>query len=209
MLDLVILAADKNAQFALRGGLRRSEAMGTRAIEFECIVHPQRDSGVRKSGADILRLKRNGARHALLVLDYEGCGSDLSPSELEKHLDQRLATDWGDRAKAIVITPEVDIWIWGSDNALEPLLKWNLPHGIRAWLADAGFEFDQTGKPLRPKEALEAVLRQLRQPRSSALYEAVAQRISLQNCRDAAFRTLRERLVHWFPPNKPAVAERE
>lgn len=201
MHDLVLLVADKNAQFALRGALNRPEALGIRPIRFECIVHAQRDSGVRKTGADILRLKRNDARHALLVLDWEGCGASCSSAELEAQLDYRLARDWGDRAKAIVITPEVDIWIWGSDNALEVQLHWRSPIHLRRWLQEQGFGFSESGKPERPKEALEAALRHSRSPRSSALYEQIASRISLQQCRDAAFQQLRANLQSWFPPS--------
>jgi hypothetical protein len=205
MLDLALLVADKNAQFALRGAFHRPQALGIRPIEFECIVHPQRDGGARKTGADILRLKRNAAQHALLVFDWEGCGADRTAAELEAQLDQRLAVDWENRAKAIVITPEVDTWVWGSDNALEAQLKWTSPQRLRAWLIERGFEFFPNGKPVRPKEALEATLRHIQLPRSSAFYEHIAGKISLRNCQDAAFQRLRENMVEWFPMTDAAL----
>ena len=59
-------------------------------------------------------------------------------------------------------------------------------------------DFDVRGKPLRPKEALEAMVSVHRQPRSSALYERVTGRISLQRCSDPAFARLRSTLKAWF-----------
>ena len=69
----------------------------------------------------------------------------------------------------------------------------------RDFLRAKGFEFGPDGKPLRPKEALEAMVPVHRQPRSSALYEKVTNRISLQNCRDPAFLRLNQQLQAWFP----------
>ena len=66
-------------------------------------------------------------------------------------------------------------------------------------MRDRGFEFNIDGKPLRPKEALDAMRPVHKQARSSAMYEKVTQRISLQNCSDAAFVRLRTQLQAWFP----------
>ena len=73
----MLLVADKNAHFALKGALARPEAMGIRPIEFEFRVHPGRDGGTRKTGPELLALERRRFRHGLLVLDYEGSGTDL------------------------------------------------------------------------------------------------------------------------------------
>jgi hypothetical protein len=72
MKDLVLLVADKNAQFALKGALQRPEALGIRRIEFEFRVHPGRDGGARKSGPEVLAMERWRFQNGLLVLDYEG-----------------------------------------------------------------------------------------------------------------------------------------
>lgn len=68
---------------------------------------------------------------------------------------------------AIVIDPEVDVWIWGADNALREVLQWPLEGSIRAWLQSQGFAFGADDKPERPKEALEAMVPVHRQPRST------------------------------------------
>lgn len=200
MKDLVILVADKNAQFALKGALGRPESLGIRPIEFEFRVHPGRDGGTRKSGPDVLSLERRRFAHALLVLDFEGCGTDLaSATELEAQLDGRLSVHWNDKAKSIVIYPELDVWVWGSDNAVEAAIDWPADKSLRSWLCEQGFVLEANGKPTRPKEAMEAALRLPNLPRSSALYQSIAEKISLRRCGDEAFSRLRRQLREWFP----------
>lgn len=200
MKDLFILVADKNAEYALKGALTRPQALGIRPVEFEIRTHPGRDGGTRKTGPELLALKRRQFHHGLLMLDFEGSGTDLADAvALESQLDARLHNQWQDTAKAIVIEPELDIWIWGSDNAVELSIEWPVGKGVREWLREQGFEFDANEKPVRPKEALEAALRVPDLPRSSALYQHIASRISLAHCKDEAFIRLRNQLLTWFP----------
>ncbi len=199
MKDLVLLVADKNAQFALKGALERPAALGIRPVTFDFIVHPEHDGGVRKTGPDIVGLARQRFSHALLVMDFEGSGSADEALVLESRLDSRLQTAWQDRAKAIVIEPEVDAWMWGSDNAIREIVGWPHDDTIRNWLGQTGFGFQANDKPLRPKESMEAVLKESNQPRSSALYQQIASKISLRKCTDAAFQRLRQQLINWFP----------
>lgn len=134
-----------------------------------------------------------------MLLDFEGCGTQLlDPIALEQELDQEIRMTWNDKGKTIVISPEVDIWLWGSDNALREVFQWPLRKGVRNFLRAKGFAFSADGKPLRPKEALEAMVPVHRQPRSSALYEKVTKKISLRNCRDPAFLRLCKQLRIWF-----------
>jgi hypothetical protein len=199
MKDLVLLVADKNAHFALKGALGRPEALGIRPIEFEFRVHPGRDGGTRRTGPEVLALERRRFKHALLVLDFEGCGTDLpNATALETQLDGRLSTHWKDAAKSIVIEPELDVWVWGADNALEAIIEWPAGKSVREWLRERGFTFEANEKPTRPKEALEAALRIPGLPRSSALYQTIAEKISLRRCGDEAFIRLRKQLLGWF-----------
>lgn len=201
MKDLVILVADKNMQFALRGALARPEALGIRSLTFDFRPHMGRDGGARTTGVDVLALERQRFAHALLVFDLDGCGAPpgQTAEDLEQVLDQRLEALWGAQAKSIVITPEVDIWLWGADAALREALHWPLNGPVRAWLQTQGFVFDSHGKPAQPKEAIEALVRCCKLPRSSALYEKITSRISLQRCADPAFLRLRTVLRAWFP----------
>jgi len=199
MQDLVVLVADKNMQYALQGTLARHQALGIRPLTVEFRVHMGRDGGVRTTGADVLAGEATRFRHALMLLDFDGCGQeDEAPSVLEAKLGRKLHFAWGERAKAIVISPEVDIWLWGADNSMREALNWAQVDSIRDWLRGRGFGFNTDGKPLQPKEAMQAVCRVQKQPRSSALYEKITGRISLQNCTDPAFVRLREQLRGWF-----------
>lgn len=199
MNDLILLVADKSMERTLQGGLERPQSLGIRPVTFSFRQHPGRDGGTRTSGAQILALETSRFSHALLVLDHEGSGTDLAPLELERSLDGQLASAWGENAKAIVIAPELDAWMWGSDNKITELLNWPLAESIREWLSHRGFAFHPNGKPLRPKEALEAIFPVCRLPRSSAIYQKIASNISLSRCEDPAFHRLRDQLQSWFP----------
>lgn len=200
MEDLYLLVADKNMQYTLRGILSRPEALGIREVQYECDVHAGRDGGVRTSGPEMLELQREHYHHALLILDFEGSGAEEEQGILlENNLDRELARVWADKAKAIVIEPEVDIWVWGSDNSLGNILGRPQGRGIREWLRSRDFTFTSSGKPERPKEAMEALLRELRCPRSSSIYQRIIREISLHRCTDPSFLRLRRTLVEWFP----------
>jgi hypothetical protein len=197
--DLVVLAADKNMEFLLRAGFERPEALRIQPIDVRIQVHPFSDGGVRTSGATVLSHLSRQYDHAIMILDFEGSGATGSAIDLESKLDAQLARSWQDRAKAIVIEPELESWVWGSDNALKQVLRWHEETDIRKWLTENDFSFSDDGKPERPKEAFESVLRQLKRPRSSALYRRVGSSISLEKCTDTAFRRLGDQLRTWYP----------
>lgn len=198
--DLIVLVADKNMEHTIRAGLERPESLGIRRISFEILQHVQRDGGVRSTGAELIRLMRRAYSHALVVLDHEGSGAQEPPEGLEAHLDGELRPVWGTDAKAIAIVPELEAWVWGSDNALKPALAWPHEMSIRTWVSMAGFTVSNEGKPDRPKEAFEAVLRECQVPRSSAVYASIAARLSIPLCTDRALKRLRDQLRTWFPP---------
>jgi hypothetical protein len=198
MRDFVLLVPDKNTEFTVRGALPRHQALGIRQIDFEILVEQGRDGGVRRRGAQVLSVLRGRFSHAAMILDYEGCGAEVGPDELEAQLNNVLSQAWGERAKAIVIQPEVDMWMWGAEVHLRSAMSWNFAEGIRPWLESQSFTFDEDGKPIRPKEALETAFKRAGVPRSSARYEHVAQRVSLAQCTDPAFLRLRSSLASWF-----------
>ncbi len=71
---------------------------------------------------------------------------------------------------------------------------------LRQWLVEKEFLPEVTQvKPDRPKEAMEAVLRYVRKPRSSAIYRAIASTVSLASCDDPAFLKFRRTLQNWLP----------
>jgi len=206
MKDLVLLVADKNMHFALKGALERPQALEIHPVQYDIQVHPGRDGGMRKSGPEILAFQKQRFSHALAILDFEGSGTNLANGqELEAQLDERLRRAWDTQAKAIVIEPELDVWVWGSDNAMQEVIPWPPGKTIREWLSQQGFQFNSNGKPERPKEALESLLQKLKLPRSSTLYQDIAGRISLRKCKDEAFQRLRQQLVTWFSSSGKAL----
>lgn len=71
---------------------------------------------------------------------------------------------------------------------------------LRAWLETNGHWPTDAGKPPRPKKALEAALREVRKPRSSAIYRALAKSVSLGGHSEPSFLRFTQALQTWFPP---------
>ena len=199
--DLLVLVADHNMEAAVRGVLSRPRALGIRSVTADVRRHPERDSGCRVHGAAFLSAFRNQYEHAVLMFDREGCGQNAAQAaDLETELEQELTrSGWGSHAAAIVIEPELDVWVWSDSPHVATEIGWrDRQTGLRAWLQDKGFLLPGQIKPPRPKEALEAVLREVRRPRSSALYLSIAKKVSLARCADPAFARLRTTLQRWF-----------
>lgn len=102
--DLVVLAADKDMEHALKGLLARPIALGIRAIEVEIIVHPEHDSACASRGVEYLSNFSGRFRYGLLVFDHEGSGKeDLLPNKLQETLNNDFAqSSWGNRAKTVL-----------------------------------------------------------------------------------------------------------
>jgi len=200
--DLVVLAADKSMQLALRGIVSRHESLRIRAVSFNVLLDIENDPGCYLNGPDFLRSQINRYARALLVLDRHGCGREQdSREELERRLESRLSeSGWGDRAAAIVIDPELEVWVWTDSPHLTSALAWKEPRPpLRTWLRSKGFWAEGSLKPHAPQEALELVLRTTGKRRTSALFESLAQRTSLDRCSDPAFVKLKSTLKMWFP----------
>jgi hypothetical protein len=181
--------------------LRRHQSLGTRPIEFHVRRHPAKDSGCRTDGPDYLAAFAGQYDHCILMFDYEGCGEEsLNPGDLRAGLlDQLRRRGWADRADVIIIVPELDIWVWSDSPHVEEVLGWKgRTPSLKSWLIAKGLVVEGQVKPPRPKEALEAVLREVRKPRSSAVYEELARLVSFSRCTDAAFEQLRSALRRWF-----------
>jgi len=146
-------------------------------------------------------------RHALVVFDREGCGQDAKTrADLERQVEEALDRTWPERrAAAIVIDPELENWVWSESPHLEEVLGWSgRKPDLRSWLEQTYGVVQDTSKPRRPKEALETALREVRIPRSSAIYRELADKVSLKQCRDPAFEKLKTTLVRWFPATRRA-----
>lgn len=109
------------------------------------------------------------------------------------------ATDWNGRCGVVVIDPELESWVWSDSVQVDHALGWDgrIP-ALRAWLTDEGFAFNSQGKPDQPKDAMEAALKSVGKPRSSAVFAALAARVSLSRCVDPSFVRFKELLKGWF-----------
>jgi hypothetical protein len=135
------------------------------------------------------------------MFDREGCGSASSCEELEARVEQQLRVNgWEDRASAIVIDPELEIWMWGNWSVLQDCVGWRIGSiSLREWLINQKLMDDAETKPAHPKETLERVLRQTRKPRSGALFASMGEKVDASGCMDGAFLKLKSTLQRWFP----------
>jgi len=151
----------------------------------------------------LLKVYQKTHDHALVVFDREGCGQEqLTRKELEAHVEQALTEDgWPGNAAVVVIDLELENWVWSISPHVSTALGWrDTDQDVRQWLLEKDFlDVVTQAKPARPKEAMEAVLRHVRKPRSSAIYRELAGKVSLTSCTDPAFLKFRQTLQGWFP----------
>ncbi len=200
--DLVILVADSNMKAATEGLLHRPADLSLSPISHRVIVHPNRDPGCRLQGHELLRTVQRSFRFALLMFDLDGSGADgMDRTQVEASAESQLtASGWKNRSAAIVIAPELEIWVWADSPWVDSVLGWkNRSPALRTWLASEGMAFDRMGKPANPKAAMEQALRFVRKPRSSSLYRELAENVNFENCLDPAFLKLKACLQKWFP----------
>ncbi len=208
MKDLVLLVPDKNIEYTVKGVLTRYQALGIRQLvyqqDFDCFVHPEHDPGCLRTSENFLRPLANQYEHALVLFDREGCGKDhLSREVIEQEVEDRLSqSGWNNRAKVIVLDPEIETWVWSDSSHVDKVLGWEGKQpDLRTWLQSQSFLFPGQLKPERPKEAMQSALRQSGKSRSSALYFQLAEKVSLNRCVDPAFLKLKAILQQWFATN--------
>ncbi len=186
---------------AITGILSRSASLAIRPPQTDVRRHPQKDPGCCLEGVEFLQPFAGQYSRGLLMFDHAGSSrEDERPEAIEADLESQLAkTSWGQRAAVIVLAPELEAWVWSDSPHVEAELGWSgrLP-SLREWLLGKGFLESGQAKPARPKEAVEAVLWETRKPRSSAIYQALATKVSLKGCNDRAFNKLKAVLHGWF-----------
>jgi len=208
--DLVVLVADRSMEAAVRGLLSRPEALGIRRVGHEVYVHPYRDPGCFQGGHDFLRPFVGRCGHGLLMFDRQGCGAEGQTREaLEQAVTRALSSaGWGDRAAALVLDPELEAWVWSDSPHVSRCLGWEgREPDLRTWLRKEALWPEADLKPADPKAAVEAALRAVCKPRSSAIYDELARNVSFQRCSDPAFLKLRAVLTAWFPAQTASPPE--
>ena len=71
--DLIVLVADKDMEFALRGLLGRGQSLGIYMPCYDILVHSGHDPGCFRRGHHLLRPFYRSHTHALVIFDREGC----------------------------------------------------------------------------------------------------------------------------------------
>ncbi|MEW5959059.1 MAG: hypothetical protein AB1801_15105 [Chloroflexota bacterium] len=203
-LDLVALVADADAEWTLRTLLeKRTAALQIRPLSFKILREIGHDPGVFLNAPFLLRPYVNQTNHALVMLDREGSGREhrFQAQEMETDLENRLQQNgWVDRqgtprAAAIVLDPELEIWVWSRSPHVATVLSLSqdvLQHVL------SGFSIAPNGKPEHPKEALLAALRRGKQPHSARIFQELAERVGLET-QERAFIKLRQTLQTWYP----------
>ncbi len=201
MKDLVVLAADKDIEFALRGLFSRPAAIGIRPIDYDIFVEPGHDPACASHGTKFLEGFFGQYHQGLLLFDYEGCGKeDIAPDKLQQQLNQIfLQGPWQNNAKTIVIFPEIESWIWSKSPHVDNVIGWKKDEPtLRQWLQNEGWLEPRETKPARPKEAFNAALRTAGKPHSASLFKQMTEKVSLKGCTDSSFQELIKVLMLWF-----------
>lgn len=202
---LVALVADRDMEEALTKLFDRSQALGIRSFDFVIRRHPKRDAGCRVDASSFLRQFLDTCDHALAMLDRHGCGSTSSREEIEAELEYNLARNgWDDRARVVVIDPELEAWVWADSPAVAEALGWGPNYAqLRSRPTTEGFWLEGSPKPRRPKAAVLRALRSAppstRRRRSARLFGEIAASVSFRDCRDPAFQKLKDTLQAWYP----------
>lgn len=210
-----ILVADSNMAAAFRGFFGREGwhfSLGCAPFEFDpeiggdlIVDEGGNDPGVYTKGHELLRPYQRSHARALVVLDCEWDGSP-GKAAIEQYITGNLvASGWAKNTiKVIAIEPELENWLWQDKPQVAEALRYQGQPPLRQWLEQNGWWPQDAAKPPRPKEAAEWVLKQTRQPRSSAIYQQLTARIGIDGCTDAAFASLHATLQAWFPTGAAA-----
>jgi len=200
-MDLAVLVADGSMKAVFSSLLSRPKELQTRRFSYEILVHQHRDPGCYLRAHQFLREYSGDYAHALVIFDHEGCGREAdSPSYVEEQVRLNLSRNgWGERAEAVVISPELEVWAWTKSAEIAKFVAWrgNIP--LYKWLANQGHWPPHNEKPPRPKEALEAVFRKQRIPRTSSAYAELVSTMSLSGHTERAFDRFLKSLRAWFP----------
>jgi|ERR1700733_2414260 hypothetical protein len=199
--DLIVLAADNSMGVAIAEVLERYDSLGIRRIFYTVIQHSTYDSGVLQTGHRLLAAQSRNYQHALAICDHHGCGKEtLSREKVEAVIEKQLSNHWGGRAAAIVINPELENWVWSDSPHVAYAIEWKGGMAsLRTWLQNEGLILEGQAKPKDPKTALEKALWRTRKPKSAAIFQAIASKVSLSHCTDPAFLKLGATLRSWFP----------
>lgn len=199
--DLIILVPDNDVKYGIAALLSRFESLNIKPISFDIFVHPEHDPGVYHKATEFLRPFINLYHYALVFFDHHGSGQEANSLEqLEAILKKQIERNgWEDRIEIIIFEPELEAWIWTENSHVAKTLGWNNYNLLKNWLIQQNLWEKKLLKPQKPKEALEALLKEKKIPRSSSIYNNIAQNVNFARCQDQSFAKLKKILINWFP----------
>ena len=204
--DLIVLVADADMEYATKSLLGRSESLGVAQIDFEVFRHHDRDPGCRTDAVNYLRQYIREFRYSLVLFDHHGCGDERRRDEIQRDVEAHLHRNgWKHGAKAIVIEPELEAWLWGDLQTASQCLGWGDNYRkLRDWLALQDLWSRGALKPRKPKEAMRMAMKNAsphnRLRHSPRIFQKVAKLAAFEVCQDPAFNEFKETLQSWFPP---------
>lgn len=201
MIDLVCLVADKNMSAVAQSLLERHESLEIRAIAYKVLTHPQHDPGCFGTPSGFLELYAKQARHGLVLFDHQWDGVPSGSAEdLEQDLNRRLAHLGDDWARSIVISPELEAWLFTRSPRLDDALGWaGRAPALSSELARENLWPATANKPPDPKRALKWALARVGKQTSSSIYRQIARSVGVKKCTDPSFHRFQATLQAWFP----------
>lgn len=132
------------------------------------------------------------------MLDQQ-LGGELPAGEVREGIVARLSRNgWQNRCGAVVIDPELEVWLWQDSPHVEQALKF--PGGsLRRQLERTGAWPAGSSKPTAPKETIQALIKAQRPLKTKVVYTRIARSISVHGCTDPAFELFKETIRRWFP----------
>ena len=201
--DLIVLAADLDMEVTARALLENPTKLDIRNLQFHIHRHPEHDPGCHTKAATYLRNYIDTYRHALVIFDRDGCGSTAPRDQIQQKVEQDLHRNgWADSAKAIVIEPELETWIWTSSPITATTLGCDSLTDLQSLLERHDLCRPGNPKPPDPKKAMRFVCRQNRVKPSSTLFGNIASKATSSRCQDPSFVDFRKTLQDWFPSRK-------
>jgi hypothetical protein len=209
--DLLVYVADGNMAEAVGGLLDRDQAhvvIGCAPFTFDSrtdikVAKGQNDPGVYTRADALMQPFAEEYAHAVVIMDEEWEGSPGAATIEKRLLTHLTSAGWPpDRALALVVSPEADVWLWSDSPHTAIALGWTSWDDLRPALEQRGLLDPDQSKPSRPKEAAEWALGRgpKRIPRSSKLYREVSGKVSVKRCKDNALAAFIKQLRTWFPP---------
>jgi len=200
--DLVVLTPDETFRAVVAALLGRPQSLGVGRVSWDLYAHAHHDSGCLRESAGVLAPFLSTHQHALVLFDKHGCGMDeAAPEEIEHEVEGQLQrAGWEGRARAIVLDPELEVWVWSDSPEVDRCLGWSgRQPGLRDWLRGQGLWERSAPKPGDPKLAAQLALREAQRGPLRPVLVDLACSVGLSRCTDRAFLRFRQTLQRWFP----------